>query len=261
MALETAQDARGATPPRPFAVRPPLASRAEDDRRFCADEILTVGINLFGDTGDVFPYLCQAFDRMGQIGIGYGRGQFALERVEAVDPFSAGTVELLRHRQIVAAPGLPVTEETIRQAAADLPADRLWLRFLTPACLTHGGQRLTAPSFEALIARLLERCQAMEAHYAARPTAQPLWRQRYLTLTRRAQAVRLAEDRTRWVRLTSGSRRTGERTSISGFVGEALFEGDLGPFRDWLLWGQSLHVGKNAVKGNGWYETIQTSPL
>jgi hypothetical protein len=32
------------------------------------------------------------------------------------------------------------------------------------------------------------------------------------------------------------------------------WEGDVTRLRPWLLWGQSLHVGKDAVKGNGWYQ-------
>jgi hypothetical protein len=117
---------------------------------------------------------------------------------------------------------------------------------------------MTQPSFDALIARLLERCQAVEAHYASAPTEQLVWRERYLDLTEKAREVRPIATQTRWVTALSGSRRTGSRNAISGFVGEATFVGDLAPFRKWLLWGHSLHVGKNTVKGNGWYEILVT---
>jgi len=68
-----------------------------------------------------------------------------------------------------------------------------------------------------------------------------------------ARAVRLVEDGTRWVELESYSTRQRRATPISGFVGRAVYEGDLGPFLPWLVWGQFVHVGKDAVKGNGWY--------
>ncbi len=258
MALETVEDARGSDPPRPFAVRPPLLPRIEQDRVFYAGDRFAVGINLFGDVVELFPYLCQAFYRMGEIGIGYGRGRFSLEQIEALDPFSGLTISLLENRRIMAGPGLPVTQDKIDHAAAALPSDQITLRFLTPAYIKYQGQRLIHPTFEALIARLLERCQAIELHYTDQPTSQPVWREHYLALTEAARQVRLAQDRTRWVEIGSGSRRTETRNSISGFVGEAVFEGDLAPFRSWLLWGQSLHVGKNTVKGDGWYEI---SPL
>jgi hypothetical protein len=30
-------------------------------------------------------------------------------------------------------------------------------------------------------------------------------------------------------------------------------EGSLGALREALVWGSLIHVGKNAVKGDGWY--------
>ncbi len=256
MALETAEDVRGVNPPRPFAVRPPLPARIGSDQLFYPDDSFIIGINLFGDVVSLFPYVCQAFYRMGDIGIGYGRGRFILERVETVDPFGEQSVELLQKRRIVAAPGLPVTEERIRNLASILPTDRLSMHFLTPAHIVHQGQRQTKPVFEAIIARLLERCQGMELHYTSHPTEQSVWRENYLALTEQARVVYVVEDHTRWIEVQSGSRRTEGRNSISGFVGDVVFEGDMAPFREWLLWGQSLHIGKNAVKGNGWYEVV-----
>jgi len=260
LALETGQSARGVSPPRPLAIRPPLAERAEDDRVFYAGDQFSVEVNLFGDVADVFPYICQAFDRMGQQGVGYGRGQFALERVQSVNPLTRETFDLLHDRRLLATPGLPVTPTHVAGSAAGLPADRIALRFITPAQLTAQGQRLDTPAFPALIGRLLERCQALEAHYTDDPTPQPIWRERYVALTEQAESIRLVADHTHWVRLKSGSRRTGQMTSISGFVGLAHYRGDLTPFHEWLVWGQSLHVGKNAVKGNGWYAIDGDSP-
>jgi hypothetical protein len=62
----------------------------------------------------------------------------------------------------------------------------------------------------------------------------------------------MAADRTHWVHLESYSTRQRRATPIGGLVGAAVYEGDLAPFRPWLVWGQFTHVGKNAVKGDGW---------
>ncbi|MGQ9851102.1 MAG: CRISPR system precrRNA processing endoribonuclease RAMP protein Cas6 [Aggregatilineaceae bacterium] len=257
VALETAQSARGVTPPRPFAVRPPLPASPGQDCIFQSGETFTVGINLFGEAVDSFPYLCQAFHRLGQLGLGYGRGQFTIERIQAVNPLTGATHDLLHGGRIVALPDLPVEGDLVRRVAGELPADRLLLRFLTPTELTYqGGRSADRPYFDVLIARLLERCQALEAHYTAESTAQDVWRERYLQLTGAARQVRLAEHHTRWMRVKSGSRRTNSVNAVSGFVGEAVVEGDLEPFRPWLVWGSSLHVGKNVVKGNGWYDLV-----
>jgi hypothetical protein len=41
---------------------------------------------------------------------------------------------------------------------------------------------------------------------------------------------------------------------MGGFAGQAVFTGALSPdLRELLAWGEIIHVGKNAVKGDGWY--------
>lgn len=255
MALETEQSARGFTPPRPFAIRPPLSPVPGSECQFQSGEVFTVGVNLFGDAADLIPYICQAFYRMGEQGIGYGRGQFTITQVQAVHPLVGSVCNLLQGRRVMLAAAQPVTGAQIEEVAGRLPGDRLTIHFRTPTCLTfQGGRVLDHPHFEALIARLLERCQALELHYTDQPTEQVVWQDRYLQLTQAARDIQLIEDRTRWVRVTSGSRRTDSMNSVSGFAGCATYAGNLTPFREWIVWGASLHVGKNAVKGNGWYD-------
>ena len=38
----------------------------------------------------------------------------------------------------------------------------------------------------------------------------------------------------------------------------ATFVGDLAPFRELLAWGELIHVGKSAVKGNGYYKIVDS---
>ena len=47
------------------------------------------------------------------------------------------------------------------------------------------------------------------------------------------------------------------RTEISGLIGRVRWEGEVAPLLPWLLWGSVLHVGKNAVKGSGYYRVIR----
>jgi len=40
-------------------------------------------------------------------------------------------------------------------------------------------------------------------------------------------------------------------------MGQAIYRAPTSvwrPLLPWLVWGQFTHVGKNAVKGDGWYE-------
>jgi hypothetical protein len=259
--METAS-ARGVNPARPFAIQPPLTASTGHDHIFAPGESFVFGISLFGDAADLFPYVCQAVHRIGKIGVGYGRGQFVIRDIQAVNPLTGQKMSLIKehsgtsgHR--ISGPGLPVTTASIEQAIQAHTTGNLFMRFLTPTQLTHQKQTLSRPDFVSLIARLLERCQSLEQHYTSNPTHHLIWRDRHLKLTEAALQVKLIENRTHWVNVYSGSRRSNRRNSIGGFIGEVGFEGDMTVFLPWLFWGQSLHVGKNAVKGNGWYEILR----
>jgi len=55
----------------------------------------------------------------------------------------------------------------------------------------------------------------------------------------------------------SQSRRLGRLTPVSGFIGTATYQAARSTWAalvPYLLWGQEIHVGKNATKGDGWYE-------
>ena len=71
---------------------------------------------------------------------------------------------------------------------------------------------------------------------------------------REAEKIKTVADSTRWVESSRYSRRREVTHDLSGFVGEVTFEGELGPFVPYLKLGEYLHVGKNAVFGNGWYD-------
>jgi hypothetical protein len=71
-----------------------------------------------------------------------------------------------------------------------------------------------------------------------------------------AEEVQCSEDATYWRELDSYSRRQQRSTPISGLLGQATFVGNLAPFRELLVWGELIHVGKNCVKGSGWYTIL-----
>ncbi|MGB4801194.1 MAG: CRISPR system precrRNA processing endoribonuclease RAMP protein Cas6, partial [Anaerolineae bacterium] len=65
----------------------------------------------------------------------------------------------------------------------------------------------------------------------------------------------LVGDQTQWVDLHSPSRQKHYATPIGGFTGQATYTSEhWEQLLPWLLWGQVTQVGKNTVKGNGWYE-------
>jgi CRISPR/Cas system endoribonuclease Cas6 (RAMP superfamily) len=100
--------------------------------------------------------------------------------------------------------------------------------------------------------RLLERLDALRGTYAGES---PVPDREHLVAL--ADGVRLVQDFTHWLEVKSRSQRLSRATHVSGFVGMATYEAEPETWEallPYLLWGQEVHVGKNATKGDGWYE-------
>lgn len=282
---------RGRDIPRPFVLAPTLPSLAvaaptslpalnnETFQVIAPGQRYSFDLSLIGRVASLFPYVAMSVPTIEVLGLGRRqqgrRGRPRTLSIEAVDPFGSAIETLYtRGQQNVRAPTLSVTPATIGARAAALPTKRLTLRFLTPTRLIAQGQLMRRPEPRVLVARLLERLEALEreygsAHMAGSPgvdgageargiqepgevagSTQPRCWGRLVEL---AERVRLVADETRWVDVASYSARQRRTTPIGGFVGSATYEGELAELRELLVWGEVLHVGKNAVKGDGVY--------
>lgn len=239
--------------PRPYVTRPP------EGRRYIPGERLTFGLALFGRAAPLFPYLVMAVQGMEQSGLGRPlaanrgrRGTLVVEQLDAVQPLT-GARQMLYRRGLpqVQAPGLPVGPDDVAAHAAKLPADRLTLDFRTPLRLVDQRRLVQTLALRPLLQRLMRRLDELAIAYGAGPLAID-----FHALLALAETVRAVDDRTRWVDVVSYSSRQRNTTPIGGLVGQITFAGDLGALRELLVWGQLVHVGKNAVKGDGWYQIM-----
>ncbi|MFZ4828858.1 MAG: CRISPR system precrRNA processing endoribonuclease RAMP protein Cas6 [Phototrophicaceae bacterium] len=256
MVLEIPNRKRGSNPPRPFSIRPPLGERPSADRHYSIGDAFSFTISLFGKVAELFPYIIQAVYQIGLDGVGYGRGRYQLIRVEAHNPITGTSADLVANGRLVASPSVPITADQVAAFVRGLPRHHIRLRFLTPTQLIQGERSLAIPEFVVLIARLLERCQAIEAHYTTEPESSDAWREEHLRLTIGMRDVSIAQCNTRWVDVRSNSQRDNSTKKLSGFVGQVVYSGLLENYLRWLVWGQLVQVGKNTVKGNGWYEIV-----
>ena len=234
--------------PRPYVVRRP----GLEERRFAPGERLTVELLLVGRARMYLPYLTLALVRLEESGLGRGRrdggGRFRLVAAQALRPdgslqqvYDAGA------RQVLA----DVPEWTAAELlAGDSPASTVLLRASVPLRLKAQGRLVRRLTYRILLRSVLGRLSSLAAFHAETELQLD-----YADLLRRAEAVRVREDRMQWrddLQRYSGRQRTTMRQG--GLVGEIVFEGV--PPETWpmLRLGAALHVGHSTVMGLGAYE-------
>lgn len=242
---------------RGYALVPPIPQDDSPDRLYETGQRFEFGITLFGNALKFLPYFVLAVPEMGRMGVGIGRGKFALKSVWAENPLThARECLLAANDNLVRTPTLTMTHAEIERIANSewRMADGEWhvaIDFLTPTRLIDDGDLAKAPAFDVLFARLLKRLDDLAEEYCG-GTGRP--REEIDVLENLAAHVRLAESQTRWVEVWSGSTRRGKPSPLSGIVGRAVYAAERKVWHallPWLLWGQIAQVGKSTVKGNG----------
>src|SRR5690606_30750428 len=240
LALEDEEVSGGKDVPRPIALRPPLGE---------ASTTMTFGLAFYGSGHSQIPMVLTALPAMGTIGIGRGRRAFELVGVDQLDPLTLTRSPLLdEHGQMVAALQAPPDPDSYQQVARRLEGRYLTVDFLTPTRIIEQKRLCHTPRFRPWFQRLLERTRLISEVYMETPVWLPF--KELLTL---ADAIEIVEDVTHWQEMWSGSRRSGQMMPTSGFKGRVTYTGPFQALLPWLLLGQSLQVGKNTVKGCGWY--------
>jgi hypothetical protein len=203
-------------PPRPFVFR----AAHLDGRTVACGDTFYFDVNLF-DTGESMAALFgAAFRRLGETGLGPGRGRAALVETAARENPPVVEIDL--------APGEPV--ESIRVA------------FLTPTEL-KGADR---PEFGALFARVRDRIGTLRALYGAGPLAID-----FRAIGERAARVEMVRADLRHESVERRSSRTGQSHPLGGFTGSAEYRGALGEFVPWLRAAAYTGVGRQTVWGKG----------
>lgn len=273
MATLDDDSARGQDVPRPYTIEPPvwtdLLSGGVVDARgeitLPPGATFVFGLTLYARAMELFPYVILALKRAERAGLGRGRGRFEVAQVWAENPFTGQTQPVyVAGDQLVRVPDLAITHAHV--AAMPFPAGpTLTLNFLTPTTLRANKQPVLTPRFNVLIHRLIERLTELtqyagDAAEGAVLPCLPATREEKNDLLRRADAVRVSSDDTRWISLNGYSARQQAPTALSGFAGQATFEADtagyFAPFMPLLRWGEIAHVGRHAVKGNGLFRVV-----
>jgi hypothetical protein len=233
--------------PLPFVIEPDTSDRRTT---YPPGDTLNFELILVGKAINYLPYFILVFRELGDRGLGRGRGKYRLQEVEAVQPLSgdkeriySAADEMVCHSQ------LEVGFQDIERRAEEIPGDTVILRFLTPTRIKHQGSFISQPPFHVIVRNVLRRVSSLYYFHCGEQ-----WEFDYRGTIERAKEIRSAELNTQWIDWERYSGRQKTRLKMGGFVGEAVYEGDLTEFRPLLLLGQLVHIGKACVFGNGRYE-------
>lgn len=282
---------RGRDVPRPYAIKPPLDGKIRYEPGEQVGFGLTLfgeALNLFpyvvmalrqagpGGWGKKLPRP----EKGGQA----HRGRFVLQAAQALNLLTGEVQEVLQPgNPLVQRPDLPVTHSQVEEWSEQLlnqpttfganghgpvtgilrgvepgPVE-IRVEFRTPLRIIEQDRLLKEPHFEPIFHRLVDRFMAL-SHEFCRAGLGPaseaenevsLTKNRLLALSDR---VELAANQTQWQEVWSYSARQERRMPIGGLVGWAGYRAAREVWAEvlpYLLWGSIIHVGKNAVKGDG----------
>ncbi|MGD9822893.1 CRISPR system precrRNA processing endoribonuclease RAMP protein Cas6 [Desulfobacter sp.] len=238
-ALPAPENAKVSDPPHPMVLEPPLTEK----REFTAGDTLVCGMVLFGDLNRNLPYFIYAFDQMGRIGLGKGkngtRAGFTLESVT----FGNNAVYSKADGRVTLPDLLP---EMTLHPDPNGNTDRVTLKLQTPFRIsTKTGQGPDLP-FDLLMRSLIRRCTALFNTYGnGEPDLD------YPDLVKQAGQVRLTDNRLAWFDWQRYSSRQDKKMYMGGLLGQAAYQGDLGPFLPFLRMAEIVHAGKNTAFGLG----------
>jgi len=271
------QSGRGRDVPRPYTVQPPLPGRdghpfeLPDGRivfRYEPGERLEFGLTLYAQALHLFPYVVLTVGEFERGGVGrrvqradgrWQRGTLAIQEVWAENPLTGERQPVMAAGdRMVQVPDVPITHAQVLTLPAPAPGSRIGLRFLTPTRVIERGHLLKPDHFrfQPFFQRLMERLEALSRDFSDTP----LRFEDPKGLIAAAGRVRVTDNRLLWEELRSYSTRRRAASPTSGLMGSVVLEADdWSPFWPWLVWGQFVHVGKDAVKGNGWYEVSESA--
>ncbi|MGE5617801.1 MAG: CRISPR system precrRNA processing endoribonuclease RAMP protein Cas6 [Sphingomonadaceae bacterium] len=229
--------------PHPFVLEPPLQP-APVYEPGAALEFRAV---LVGRAIACLPHFAFAFARLGETGIGRGRGRFELEEVRAEHPLTGRAEAIYRRGSLLPCPvDLTVAYSDLVQWCRGAEPERLTVRFLTPTRLVSEERLVASPSFAVLVRSALRRLSSLSYFHGGRR-----WETDYRGTIARAEAVRTADADLRWEDWERYSSRQDARMKLGGVVGTAVYEGRVVPFLPLLLAASIAHVGKACTFGNG----------
>ncbi len=235
--------------PHPFIIEPPPEKR----RCYTPKDEITFGLTLIGRAIDYLPYFVYTFDELGKMGIGKGRGKFAMQTVKDVSDKMSGADEIIYDSKSKTLKSFNASALSISFPSLTSNPLHLSLSFLTPARLIYNGHLTLDLEFHMLIRQLLRRISLLSYFHCGMDMSD--WD--FRGIIERAKEVTVNKRNLKWYEWERYSARQDTKLNMGGFVGEISFEGDVEPFMPLVNAGEVLHVGKGTGFGLGKYGIVR----
>jgi CRISPR-associated endoribonuclease Cas6 len=249
--------------PRPFVLEPPLDRKIE----YKPGEELTFGLTLIGDKAiECCPYFIYAFDALGNIGIGEGRGKFELKTVYYIKNSNgqennncgpSATAEVVREtvyssetKKFKPVDGAGVAIDPEGLCSDGSKPCSLTLNFITPTRIYYNGSLTTEPEFHILMRNLQRRVAHLFNFHCGIDTTR--W-DFFNKVIYRAKKIQIKKQDIKWYFWERYSKRQEAWIEMSGFVGKVQYYGRTDSFLPLLQAGEILHIGKGTTFGLGRY--------
>lgn len=233
----------------------PYIISAPRDRRthYRPGELISFQLTLLGWAIDALPYFLYAFQELGRRGLGRDHAAYELLLTTFISQQDRRRVLILRDNAISGDYGRHYDQAGPNwPAPPSHPVHQLTLDFRTPALIKYQGDILrTPPPFHVVIRTLLRRLSSLALFYGPGP-----WELDYRGWIERAETITISSQQTHWANWHRYSTRQKQRVPLGGLMGRITYAGDLTPFLPLLRLGQSIHLGKGVVFGQGAYTLL-----
>lgn len=235
--------------PHPFVFEPPIDGKEVYEK----GEELSFGLTLFGKAIDYLPYFIYAFDELGQMGLGTGRGKFQIKDIFDLElngkknQIYDGEKKILKNKSHPSV--FLISPEETKEVLK--PCSNITLQFLTPTRLKSDGKLTLDIDFTTLFRNLLRRISLLSYFHCGEEL-----NLNYRDLIEQSESVKVTERRLKWYDWERYSSRQKTTMKLGGFTGVVAFKGDLTRFLPYLQLGEHIHLGKNTGFGLGKYKIV-----
>ena len=229
--------------PRPFVFR----AAHLDGCPVESGEAFFFDLHVFDMRNPAIAYLVMAFARLGEDGLGPGRGRADLVEVRTLSETGHPASQVYDGAQLRT--NFEPLSLLLAPETRSLECARV--RFVTPTELKGTERTSSRPEFGILAARIRDRLSTLASLYGDGPLPMD-----FRGFGERAWGIRMTRCDIHQVDIQRRSSRSGQIHSIGGFVGEAVYEGELAEFAPFLKAARWTGVGRQTVWGKGQIELL-----